>query len=138
MVVVGLGEAHGTVRTAMIASGIVLVLVTAFLSGVGVIMTPKWILIVVLPLWVHRVSREGIVSVDAIEVRPFEDFGGWGIKGHARRAGLLFSAGGSQVVRLRTCDSRTYLISCNSAPATQEQLRSMLKLGKDIEQDQRI
>lgn len=125
---VGIGELPGVAGIVMLASSALAIVMFSFFSGVGVFVTARSVVICVSPFWVHRIARERIIQVDGVEVRPFEDFGGWGMKGRSRGAGLLFSVGGTRVVRLRTRDSRTYLISCDSDPDAPYRVRRLLCL----------
>jgi hypothetical protein len=74
------------------------------------------------PFYVTRLRWDEVAEVAVADVRPFEDFGGWGIKGSSKGAGLLLSAGGSRVVSVRTTDGRRYLLSSEDPAAAVDRL----------------
>lgn len=86
--------------------------------GVRISETRTYFVVSLLPFWRSRIRKTEVASVGVEEVRPFEDFGGWGIKGRSRRKGLLYSAGGSTVVALTTIDGRRYLASVRADDAS--------------------
>jgi len=77
------------------------------------------------PFWRSRLPRSRIIDITTVTVRPWEDFGGWGIKGSPRRKGLLYSAGGSEAIRVHLCDGRVYLASVR--PGTSAEVLGQLQ-----------
>jgi hypothetical protein len=86
-------------------------------AGVAITRVDKRIRIGFIPFWFVTLSFAGIDHVSAEEVRPFEDFGGWGIKGRSRKKGLLFSSGGSSAVAFSMLDGRRYFASVTPGTA---------------------
>ncbi len=78
------------------------------------------------PFYWVRLPLDRIERIEVAEVKPFEDFGGWGIKGRSRGRGLLFSAGGTEAVSVRMDDGRHYLVSSPEADRVVAQLRGQL------------
>ena len=81
----------------------------AFFSGVRVRAGTTSVSVSLVPFWVFRIPIERISSITVETVRPFEDFGGWGIKGSHKKRGILLSAGEDRAVVFRLDDGRTYL-----------------------------
>jgi len=62
------------------------------------------------PIFRRTIHFRDIAAVDAIEVDPMRDYGGWGLKGTSRsERGMLFSAGGHYGVMVTTRDGRRYV-----------------------------
>lgn len=95
---------------AIIGAGVILVVVT-FFSGVRIRADETAVSISLAPFWGKRMRWSDITAVDIKEVRPFEDFGGWGIKGSQKREGLLLSAGETRSVKFTLRDGRRYLVA---------------------------
>lgn len=95
---------------AIVVAGMVLVVVT-FFSGVRIRADESAVSIALVPFWGKRMRWSDISSVEIEEVRPFEDFGGWGIKGSQKREGLLLSAGETRSVKFTLTDGRRYLVA---------------------------
>jgi len=89
---------------------VALLLVVAFGSGVRIKADEDAVVIGLFPFFRKRLARDSIARIYAEEVRPFEDFGGWGVKGSARKNGLLLSAGETEVVGIELVDGRRYLV----------------------------
>ena len=89
---------------------VVLLVVITFFSGVLLRAGERGVSFSLVPFWGRRLRWENLARVDVEEVRPFEDFGGWGIKGSQRRHGILLSAGETRTVRFTTTDGRRYLL----------------------------
>ncbi|WIB32760.1 hypothetical protein [Curtobacterium sp. MCSS17_005] len=51
----------------------------------------------------------------SVDVRPMEDFGGWGIKGRSRRDGLLLAADGQRAVRIARLNGQVFLATSDDA-----------------------
>jgi hypothetical protein len=100
-----------------VAGFVILALSVAALGGVifglGVRISDArdHIVLSLVPFWRSRLPKNLIAIVELDEIRPFEDFGGWGIKGQPRKKGLLYSAGGTTVLRFVLTDGRCYLAS---------------------------
>lgn len=95
---------------AIMVAAVVLVVVT-FLSGVRIRADQTAVAVSLVPFWRKRMRWSDIASVDVEEVRPFEDFGGWGIKGSQKREGILLSAGETRSVKFTLADGRRYLVA---------------------------
>lgn len=78
----------------------IIVLVVTFLSGVRIPANTAAVAISLAPFWGKRLRWSNVVSIDVEEVRPFEDFGGWGVKGSHTRRGMLLSTGETRSVVL--------------------------------------
>ena len=102
----------------------------ALLSGAAIKLDRRSVWIGFVPFYFRRLSFESIARVDVTRVAPFEDFGGWGIKGRSRRRGLLLSAGGTEVIAFEMVDGRRYLVSAQNSEGTAAQIRQALH-GRD-------
>lgn len=106
---------------------VTLALVPPFLMGVFVRLHAGHVIVGCMPVYWVRMPVEAVHDVQVVEVRPWEDYGGWGVKGSAHTpTGLLFSAGGSEAVSLATTDGRHYLVSAKDCKAVAGQLRDTL------------
>jgi hypothetical protein len=88
------------------------------------------------PFWRSRLGRDDIARVDAVTVRPLQDYGGWGIKGRPRRKGLLYSAGGEEAIKVELTDGRVYLASVRtgSSEAVCGRIDEWLALGAGVKE----
>lgn len=89
---------------------VVLLVGVTFFSGVLLRAGERGVSFSLVPFWGRRLRWEQLARVDVEELRPLEDFGGWGIKGSQRRSGILLSAGDLRTVRLTATDGRRYLV----------------------------
>lgn len=86
-------------------------LITQMLTAPAVVITTNstavWLIAV--PFWAVRIKFDEIASIMSVDVRPLEDFGGWGVKGSSRKKGLLFAANGQQAVRISRDNGQVFL-----------------------------
>lgn len=65
-----------------------------------------------MPIFWRTIPYRDIASVDAVEVDPMRDYGGWGGKGRSTRPnGMLFSGGARNGVRITLRDDRRYIVT---------------------------
>ncbi len=100
-----------------VAIGLLLVIV--FFTGAALYADERRVAVALAPFWRRTIRWEDIESVRLRTVRPFEDFGGWGIKGSHRKRGVLISTGDDEAVEITTSDGRRYLVALGplAAPA---------------------
>jgi hypothetical protein len=111
------------------AAAAVLVIIT-FFSGVRVRADETSVAVSLVPLWGKRLRWSDLESIDVEEVRPFEDFGGWGIKGSQKKHGILLSAGDTRSIKFTLADGRRYLVSLgDGADAAARELRRLAPRG---------
>ncbi|WP_309067462.1 hypothetical protein [Microbacterium sp.] len=107
----------------------VLIIIT-FFSGVRVRADETSVAVSLVPFWGKRLRWSEVESVFVEEVRPFEDFGGWGIKGSQKRHGILLSAGDTRSVKFVLTDGRRYLVALgDGTDAAVRELRSLAPQG---------
>lgn len=106
--VLNIGDIMGWV---VVAISVVLLVVITFGSGISIKANENVVVIGLFPFFRKRLSRDSIVRIYADEVRPFEDFGGWGVKGNARKNGLLLSTGETEVIGFELSDGRRYFVA---------------------------
>ncbi|QZQ55369.1 hypothetical protein KZI27_19375 [Curtobacterium sp. TC1] len=82
---------------------------------VAIIATRDAVWFVAVPFWAVRIAITDIASVNSVDVRPMEDFGGWGVKGASRRGGLLLAAQGQQAVRIARPNGQVFLATSGDA-----------------------
>ena len=97
------------IRVVAVTAAAGLVVAITFFSGVRVGAGNEAVSLALVPFWRFRLPYRRIASVAVETVRPFEDFGGWGIKGSHKKRGILLSAGEDRAVVFRLADGRTYL-----------------------------
>lgn len=83
------------IRVVAVTAAAGLVVAITFFSGVRVGAGNEAVSLALVPFWRFRLPYRRIASVAVETVRPFEDFGGWGIKGSHKKRGILLSAGGT-------------------------------------------
>ncbi|QYH34981.1 hypothetical protein [Salinibacterium sp. M195] len=115
LLLVGVFTADSVVTWLILAAALTLLFVIIFGCGVSIKANDDAIVIGFFPFYRKRLSRDSIARVYADKVRPFEEFGGWGVKGSARKNGLLLSAGEAQVVGFELVDGRKYLVGAGDA-----------------------
>lgn len=91
---------------------ILLMLVT---PAVGIVATRDTIWFLAVPFWAVRIRRSDVASVASVDVRPVEDFGGWGVKGASRKNGLLLAADGHRAVRIVRANGQVFLATSDDA-----------------------
>ncbi|OEI67727.1 hypothetical protein Cus16_2476 [Curtobacterium sp. ER1/6] len=87
--------------------GLFVLMLTA--PAVAIMTTRRAVWFVVVPFWAVRVRLDDIASIESVDVRPLEDFGGWGIKGASRRKGLLLAANGQKAIRITRGNGQVFL-----------------------------
>lgn len=91
--------------------GIGVGLIALMLAAPAVVITTNstavWLIAV--PFWAVRIERDDIASITSVDVRPLEDFGGWGVKGSSRKKGLLLAANGQQAVQITRDNGQVFL-----------------------------
>jgi hypothetical protein len=112
--VFSLAEFPGPSGWILLGSGLLAGVVAITLPAVAVVATERAVWLVGVPFWAVRIPWHRVADVSSTEVRPVEDFGGWGIKGSSRRRGLLFAASSTAAVRIGTHDGRQFLATCNA------------------------
>jgi hypothetical protein len=105
-------EASGWWMLGIGTASIVLMLST---PAVGIIATRNAVWLIAAPFWGVRVKIGDIASVTSADVRPMEDFGGWGVKGRSRRGGLLLAADGQSAVRIARPNGQVFLATSDDA-----------------------
>ncbi|SOC88330.1 hypothetical protein SAMN05660766_2033 [Curtobacterium sp. 314Chir4.1] len=99
----------------MLGIGAGVLLLTLVVPAVGILATRNSVWLLAVPFWVVRIRIVEIASVTIVDVRPLEDFGGWGIKGSSRRRGLLLAADGQRAVRIRRENGQVFLATSGNA-----------------------
>jgi hypothetical protein len=115
LLLVGVLNVNTPAGAMVVLAAIVVLVVVTFFSGVRLRAGKEGVAFSLVPFWGKRLRWGEVASVDVEEVRPFEDFGGWGIKGSHKRHGLLLSAGETTTVRITTTDGRRYLVGVGDA-----------------------
>lgn len=78
------------------------------------------------PLWVTRIARGDVQESSIVTIDAYKDYNGWGIKGSAKReTGRLYSAGGTQAVRIRDARGRVFLLA---VPSESEHARMLARI----------
>lgn len=90
-----------------IGAGLIALMLTAPAVVITTNSTAIWL--VAVPFWAVRIKFDDIVSITSVDVRPLEDFGGWGIKGSSRKKGLLLAANGQQAVQITRVNGQVFL-----------------------------
>jgi len=99
----------------MLGIGAGVLLLTLVVPAVGILATRNSVWFLAVPFWVVRIRIVEIASVTIVDVRPLEDFGGWGIKGSSRRDGLLLAADGQRAVRITRENGQVFLATSENA-----------------------
>lgn len=99
----------------MLGIGTSLLVLMLVAPAVGIVATRDAVWFVAVPFWAVRIDLADISAVDGIEVRPLEDFGGWGVKGSSRRRGLLLAADGQRAVRIARRNGQVFLATSSDA-----------------------
>ena len=97
------------------AAVFVLMLIT---PAVAIIATRTTVWLIAVPFWAVRIKKVDIASVASVDVRPLEDFGGWGIKGASRRKGLLLAASGQRAIQISRTNGQVFLATSDDAERT--------------------
>ena len=105
-------EASGWWMLGIGTASIVLMLST---PAVAIVATRNAVWLIAAPFWGVRVKIDDVASVASADVRPMEDFGGWGIKGRSRRGGLLLAADGQRAVRIARLNGQVFLATSDDA-----------------------
>jgi len=108
----------------MLGVGIGLIVLMFIAPAVGIVATRDAVWFVAVPFWAVRIDLADISAVDGVEVRPLEDFGGWGVKGASRRRGLLLAADGHRAVRIARTNGQVFLATSSDAEAVVILIRS--------------
>jgi hypothetical protein len=116
-----------------IGTGLTMLLLVAPAVGVLAFRSTVWLIVV--PFWAVRIEFADIASVDHVDVRPLEDFGGWGIKGTSRRQGLLFAAAGRRAVRIVRANGQVFLATSDDAESAVGALRAVTAAAVRAEPD---
>lgn len=124
--VFSLAEFPGSSGWWMLASGTGAIVSMLVCPGVAIITTRSAVWFVAVPFWPVRIRLLDVASVASVEVRPFEDFGGWGVKGASRRAGLLLAANGERAVRITRRNGQTFLATTDDAEQTTAAIEGLL------------
>ncbi|WP_309067338.1 hypothetical protein [Microbacterium sp.] len=90
---------------------VAMLVVITFFSGVRIRADETSVAVSLVPFWGKRLRWSDVTSVVVEDVRPFEDFGGWGIKGTQKKHGILLSAGDTRSIRFTLIDGRRYLVA---------------------------
>lgn len=90
-----------------IGAGLIALMLAAPAVVITTNSTAVWLIAV--PFWAVRIERDDIASITSVDVRPLEDFGGWGVKGSSRRKGLLLAANGQQAVQITRDNGQVFL-----------------------------
>ena len=99
----------------MLGIGAGVLLLTLVVPAVGILATRNSVWLLAVPFWVVRIRIVEIASVTIVDVRPLEDFGGWGVKGSSRRKGLLLAADGQRAVRITRENGQVFLATSENA-----------------------
>jgi hypothetical protein len=99
----------------MLAIGLAMLVIALVVPAVGIIATRESVWFLAVPFWAVRIKVTEIASVDCVDVRPLEDFGGWGVKGSSRRKGLLLAANGHRAVRVARPNGQVFLVTSENA-----------------------
>lgn len=99
----------------MLGIGSGAVLIALAVPAVGIVATRKSVWFLAVPFWAVRIRNTEIAAVTAVNVQPLEEFGGWGIKGHSRRNGLLLAANGQHAVRIARANGQVFLATSDAA-----------------------
>jgi hypothetical protein len=90
-----------------IGAGLIALMLAAPAVVITTNSTAVWLIAV--PFWAVRIGRDDIASITSVDVRPLEDFGGWGVKGSSRKKGLLLAANGQQAVQITRDNGQVFL-----------------------------
>jgi hypothetical protein len=90
-----------------IGAGLIALMLAAPAVVITTNSTAVWL--VAVPFWAVRINVDDVASITSVDVRPLEDFGGWGIKGSSRKKGLLLAANGQQAVRITRGNGQVFL-----------------------------
>ncbi|WP_066517306.1 hypothetical protein [Curtobacterium ammoniigenes] len=99
----------------MLGIGAALIVLMLVAPAVAIIATRTTVWLIAVPFWAVRVKKVEIASVTSVDVRPLEDFGGWGIKGGSRRKGLLLAASGQRAVQITRMNGQVFLATSDDA-----------------------
>ena len=100
-----------------VGAAVLLVLVIVFATGAALYADERRVAVALAPFWRRTIPWEKVESLELKTVRPFEDFGGWGIKGSHRKRGVLISTGDDETVEIATSDGRRYLVGLGTQAA---------------------
>ncbi|MBZ4488496.1 hypothetical protein LQ938_14970 [Microbacterium sp. cx-55] len=115
LLLVGVLNVRTPAGAVVVLVAIAMLIVVTFFSGVRLRAGQAGVAFSLVPFWGKTLRWTHIAAIDVEEVRPFEDFGGWGIKGSQKRHGILLSAGETTAVRITTTDGRRYLVGVGDA-----------------------
>ena len=106
-----------------VGAGLLVLLFVA--PAVGILATRGTVWLVAVPFWAVRTEFADIESVVDVDVRPLEDFGGWGVKGASRRKSLLFAAGCGRAVRIVRANGQVFLATSDDAESAVGAIRAV-------------
>lgn len=104
------------------AGSIVLMLLA---PAVGILRTRTAVWLVAVPFWAVRIRMDDIATISAVDIRPVEDFGGWGVKGASRKQGLLLAANGHRAVRIVRRNGQVFFATSDDP----ERATALLEIG---------
>lgn len=129
--IVVLGGQQSTVSQYLMLLSVVIV--TVGLSGMMwwaasfMLVSESKVIVGFAPLSWVQIGVSEISSVTIVDVDPYAQYGGWGIKGSKKsELGRLYSAGGSRAVRVCTADGRTYLVGFRHQSSESEAARDTI------------
>jgi hypothetical protein len=99
----------------MLSLGTAVIVLMLAAPAVGIVATRESVWLLAAPFWAVRIRIADIASVASVDVRPMEDFGGWGVKGSSRRTGLLLAANGHRAVRITRANGQVFLATSDQA-----------------------
>ena len=95
-----------------IGAGLIALMLAAPAVVITTNSTAVWLIAV--PFWAVRIKVDDIASITSVDVRPLEDFGGWGIKGSSRKKGLLLAANGQRAVQITRGNGQVFLATSDA------------------------
>ncbi|MCC2308357.1 hypothetical protein [Cellulomonas chengniuliangii] len=110
--------ASSTAEWVAVGVAVVLLMVIVFATGAALYADERRVAVALAPFWRRTIRWEDVESVELRTVRPFEDFGGWGVKSSHRKQGVLISTGDDEVVEVATSDGRRYLVALGPEAAS--------------------
>lgn len=104
--------------------GIILPLLFLYIS-IEVQVTKKGILIDIKPIYKKTFSLDHIMKINLIEVKPIQQFGGWGIRWNGQKLGYIFE--GNSGIEIDLKNGKSYVISSKKSEQLYSVIEGLLK-----------
>lgn len=79
------------------------------------------------PFYHQKIPVQDIKSVEMLSVRPFMDYGGWGLKKYGDRTALMVK--GRQAVQIRLHNKKLYVITIPTSRRLHDELQALMDGG---------